>query len=393
MPHQTVIMRSFDAPLTVLAVEDDRTYSRIILTMLGEILPAQSRIDHATSASEARTRLGDGDYDCILLDLHLPDGDGIDFAHICTRELPDLAIIVLTAEEDQEVAMRSLQAGAEDYLIKGEFTQRGLARAIRYAIERKSAQRDKRLLSKALADQRAVNELQSDFIRLVSHEFRTPLGIISSSLQLLEHRIPQELKAQGARQFAKVRDAIGRLTRLMDNVLLLNQMHDGKLHFQPIGFSFAQVLERVTADFQRNMGAHRLKVMGDALPEHFFGDQYLMEVILTNVISNAFKYSPPEKPVVVEVTSRDAEVTIAIRDEGVGMSAAALARVGEKFYRSKNVSHIEGMGLGVYLTRRLVEYHQGQMSITSAEGEGTSVTLFFPRLSFAKQPRAAHHAA
>jgi signal transduction histidine kinase len=393
MPYQTTLAQSLNAPIAILAVEDERIYGRIILTMLAEILPEQSRIDHAACAAEARLRLSGGGYDCILLDLHLPDGHGMELAHAWAQEFPDLAIIMLTAEEDQEMAMRSLQAGAEDYLVKGEFTQMGLARAIRYATQRKTAQRDKRLLSKALADQRAANELQSDFIRLVSHEFRTPLGIISSSLQLLEHRIPHALKAQGARQFTKVREAILRLTRLMDNVLLLSQVQDGRLCFQPIGFNLAQVLERVVSEFQRNVGAHRLEVVGEPLPAHFFGDQYLMEVMLTNVLSNAFKYSPPEKSVTVTVRRSGDELTIDVRDEGVGMSVGALARVGEKFYRSENVSHIEGMGLGVYLTRRLVEYHQGQMTIVSAEGQGTIVTLRFPRISFTQDAVADSHAA
>jgi signal transduction histidine kinase len=201
------------------------------------------------------------------------------------------------------------------------------------------------------------------------------------------------IKAQGARQFTKVREAILRLTRLMDNVLLLSQVQDGRLCFQPIGFNLAQVLERVVSEFQRNVGAHRLEVVGEPLPAHFFGDQYLMEVMLTNVLSNAFKYSPPEKSVTVTVRRSGDELTIDVRDEGVGMSVGALARVGEKFYRSENVSHIEGMGLGVYLTRRLVEYHQGQMTIVSAEGQGTIVTLRFPRISFTQDAVADSHAA
>ncbi|MFO0110237.1 MAG: sensor histidine kinase, partial [Alphaproteobacteria bacterium] len=273
--------------------------------------------------------------------------------------------------------------------IKGEFTQAGLARAIRYATQRKAAHRDQRLLSKALADQRAFSDLQSDFIRLVSHEFRTPLGIISTSMQLLEHRIPPEMKALSARQFEKVREAVKRLTRLMDNVLLLNQMQDGKLHFQPIAFDFAQLFDRVVAEFRRNMGEHRVCVEGGSLPEHFFGDQYLMEVILINVLSNAFKYSPPDKPVTLTVAADAKKIVIRARDEGVGMSPSALSRVGEKFYRSEKVSHIEGTGLGVYLTRRLVEYHQGSLNFTSVEGEGTTVEMHFPILAFDRMPSAA----
>ncbi|MCE3006312.1 MAG: response regulator, partial [Rickettsiales bacterium] len=273
---------SIDLPLRVLAVDDDRTYGQILMAMLQSILPETSVIEHVNSGAQAMLKLHEENqhYDCILLDLNLPDSRGLNIAQECFKNFPDLAVLMLTAESDPETAMRSLQAGAEDYLIKGEFTQAGLARAIRYATQRKAAQRDQRLLSKALADQRALNELQSDFIRLVSHEFRTPLGIISTSMQLLEHRIPQEMKSQGMRQFEKVREAVKRLTRLMDNVLLLNQMQDGKLHFQPIAFDFAQLFDRVVAEFRRNMGEHRVCVEGGSLPEHFFGDQYLMEVIL-----------------------------------------------------------------------------------------------------------------
>ncbi|MFN7612042.1 MAG: ATP-binding protein [Alphaproteobacteria bacterium] len=380
-----------DLPLRVLAVDDDRTYGQILMAMLQSILPETSVIEHVNSGAQAMLKLHEENqhYDCILLDLNLPDSRGLNIAQECFKNFPDLAVLMLTAESDPETAMRSLQAGAEDYLIKGEFTQAGLARAIRYATQRKAAQRDQRMLSKALADQRALNELQSDFIRLVSHEFRTPLGIISTSMQLLEHRIPQEMKSQGMRQFEKVREAVKRLTRLMDNVLLLNQMQDGKLHFQPIAFDFAQLFDRVVAEFRRNMGEHRVCVEGGSLPEHFFGDQYLMEVILINVLSNAFKYSPPDKPVNLTVVADAEKIVIRARDEGVGMSPSALSRVGEKFYRSEKVSHIEGTGLGVYLTRRLVEYHQGTLSFTSVENQGTTVDICFPILAFDRMPSAA----
>jgi signal transduction histidine kinase len=391
LASKPMVKASIDLPLRVLAVDDDRTYGQILMAMLHGILPQTSVIDHVNSGAQALLKLHQENqrYDCILLDLNLPDSRGLDIAQECSKNFPDLAVLMLTAESDPETAMRSLQAGAEDYLIKGEFTQAGLARAIRYATQRKAAQRDQRLLSKALADQRALNELQSDFIRLVSHEFRTPLGIISTSMQLLEHRIPQELKAQGVRQFEKVREAVKRLTRLMDNVLLLNQMQDGKLHFQPIAFDFSQLADRVVAEFRRNMGEQRLQLTGDRLPEHFFGDQYLMEVILINVLSNAFKYSPLDKAVTMTVAVLGDTILIRVRDEGVGMSASALSRVGEKFYRSESVSHIEGTGLGVYLTRRLVEYHQGSLNFTSVEGEGTTVEMRFPVLAFDRMPSAA----
>jgi signal transduction histidine kinase len=384
-----------DLPLRVLAVDDDRTYGQILMAMLHSILPETSLIEHVNSGSQALFKLHEKkqNYDCILLDLNLPDSSGLNIAQECSKNFPDLAVLMLTAENDPEIALRSLQAGAEDYLIKGEFTQAGLARAIRYATQRKVAHRDQRLLSKALADQRAFSELQSDFIRLVSHEFRTPLGIISTSMQLLEHRIPTEMKAQSVRQFEKVREAVKRLTRLMDNVLLLNQMQDGKLHFQPIAFDFAQLFDRVVTEFRRNMGEQRIGVEGDPLPEHFFGDQYLMEVILLNVLSNAFKYSPPDKSVTLTVSVDAEKITIRVRDEGVGMSPSALSRVGEKFYRSEKVSHIEGTGLGVYLTRRLVEYHQGSLNFTSVEGEGTTVEMHFPILAFDRMSDITSHAA
>lgn len=364
-----------DGPLHLLVVDDQEFDRKMIVGRLREVAPKDTVIMEAHSGEVALFMTAEPTpFDCVLMDMNLPDIHGVELTAKIHGMRPELSIIMITAEADMDKALKCLKAGAEDFLVKGEYTNIGLYRSVRYAIERHRASLENFKLNEALQRERELSAAQKEFIHLVSHEFRTPIAIISGALQLLAAKAPELKTGAGASQFDKIDRALQRLVGLLDNVLRLSMVEEGKEVFSPATFDMDDAIRRATEMFDEK----RLKNEIGAKPVHYYGDARLVEYALHNVISNGMKYSPADKPVVLRLNSLPAGLELLVTDEGAGMSADTIARVGEKFHRASGTAHIEGTGLGIHLAKRFMEYHSGELTFESALGKGTTVRLFFP---------------
>ncbi len=375
MPYPLTFPKT-DTPLHVLVVDDQEFDRKMIVTRLREVAPPETMIVEADCGEEAMTAIASTPmpFDAALIDMNLPDVHGLDLTTMMLGVRPDLSIVMITVETDMDKALKCLKAGAQDFLIKGEYSNINLYRSVRYAIERHRAARENYKLSQDLERERELSAAQKEFIHLVSHEFRTPIAIISGATQLLAAKAPELAAGAGATQFKKITGALDRLVGLLDNVLRLSLVEEGKEVFTPAMFDMCDAIRLVAECFDQQRIACEI---GDK-PMHYYGDQRLVEYALHNVISNAMKFSPAESPVRITLTPLPAGLEIRVVDQGAGMSAEAIARAGEKFHRDKRTSHIEGTGLGIHLARRFMEYHAGELSFESELGKGTTVRLFFP---------------
>ena len=229
-------------------------------------------------------------------------------------------------------------------------------------------------LNEALNRERELSAAQKEFIHLVSHEFRTPIAIVSGVVQLLAAKAPELKEGAGAAQFKKIDGALTRLVGLLDNVLRLSMVEEGKEVFSPAMFDMCDAVRLVTECFDEKRIVCNI---GDK-PMHYYGDQRLVEYALHNVISNGIKYSPADAPVTLRLNPLPAGLQIFVTDMGAGMSPEMIARAGEKFHRDSSTSHIEVTGLGFHRARRFMEYISGEMSFESELVKGTTVQLFFP---------------
>ncbi len=362
--------------LRLLVVDDQDFDRKMIVSRLREVVPAQATIIETANGEETLGALADAEtpFDAILLDMNLPDIHGLELTNMILKRWPDSTIVMITVESDMEKALACLKAGAQDFLIKGEYTNAGLYRAVRYAIERTKSAIDTRRLHMELTHERELSAAQKDFIHLVSHEFRTPITIISSAVQLLAAKAPELYKGAGASQFKKVEQALKRLVGLLDNVLRLSMVEDGKEVFTPSMLDLRAVMATTMEYFDTT----RIHYTPPDAAMPYYGDERFIEYAIHNVISNALKYSPSDRPVDIELRTLPSGLEISVRDYGAGMSPETIARVGEKFHRANATSHIEGVGLGVHLAKRFMEYHSGSMIFESTLGEGTTVRLLFP---------------
>jgi signal transduction histidine kinase len=226
---------------------------------------------------------------------------------------------------------------------------------------------------------RELDEMKTDFIAITSHELRTPLSGIRGFVDML-HRRGDDLTATEREEFLDiVLVQTDRLIALVDDLLVVSKVEAGALTLSPEDTDVAPFLERVV----RSLGdeADRVEIRsGTQAPPRIVIDPRRLEQIVTNLVHNALKFSEPPTPVTVTWSSpAEGVVAFAVRDGGAGIDRDELERIFERFHQTeRSMTHTEGFGLGLYITKLLTEAMGGWVEVSSAPGEGTTFTVTFP---------------
>ena len=228
--------------------------------------------------------------------------------------------------------------------------------------------------------ERELSELKGRFVSMVSHEFRTPLGITMSAVELLGNYADRLTPERRSELLEDIRGSTLRMAGLMEQVLLLGRVESGRLDFRPSPLDLPDLLTRL-ADETVSATHHRCPIQVRAEPGMLAGcqgDESLLRHILSNLLSNAVKYSPPGAPVELTAGRDGADVVLQIRDRGIGIPEADRARLFEAFHRASNVGQTPGTGLGLLIVKRCAGLHQGTLTFESVEGTGTVFTVRLP---------------
>ena len=232
---------------------------------------------------------------------------------------------------------------------------------------------------KALAREKELSQLKSNFVSMVSHEFRTPLGIIQSSAELLREFFQRMQPGEREEQLESIRRNTCRMAGMMEEILVLSRLDAGKLDFQPSALDLSSFCRR-TVDEVLSATNRRcpieLSPASDLTRAH--ADERLLGHILTNLLSNAVKYSKPEASVLFRVDREGPDAVFVISDEGIGIPEQDQQMLFTAFHRGANVGSRAGTGLGLMLVKRCVELHGGKARIKSKIGQGTMVTVRLP---------------
>jgi PAS domain S-box-containing protein len=230
-----------------------------------------------------------------------------------------------------------------------------------------------------LAREKELSQLKSNFVSLVSHEFRTPLGIIQSSAELLRDFHPRMQPAEREEQLDSITRNTRRMGGLMEEMLMLSQLDAGKLIFQPapldLNILFRRIVDEVLSATNRRCP---IELSVSPLPAQARADERLLGHIFTNLLSNAVKYSDAGTRVRLEIGQEQQDAVCIVQDRGIGIPAEDRQRLFEAFYRGSNVGTRPGTGLGLLLVKRCAELHGGKVHLNSKLGNGTTVTVRLP---------------
>jgi signal transduction histidine kinase len=366
--------------LQVLLIEDNPGDARLTVELLREAGTLPFEVAHATNLAGARTLLAERCFDVVLLDLSLDDADGIPMVAALCAAHPIPAVIVLTGLEDEATALAAIQRGAQDYLIKGQGDGHLIARAIRHAIERKRIA-DQLLEAKLVAE--AASRAKSEFIANMSHELRTPLNAIMGFSEMIERGLGDEAMPKCQEYARYIRQSGSHLNDIINSILDLAKIEQGRyaLHEEQLDLGgMIEFATRLVHDRVRNAGLTLRTRVPSRLPP-LWADERLVKQALLNLLSNAVKFTPEGG--LVQVTAGTADrhaIFVSVRDTGIGISPEHLARVGEPFLQIESAMsrRYPGTGLGLVLTKSIVELHGGRLDMSSRLGVGTQATLCFP---------------
>ncbi|NTU81075.1 MAG: PAS domain S-box protein [Chloroflexales bacterium] len=223
--------------------------------------------------------------------------------------------------------------------------------------------------------------LREQFLSVASHELRTPLTSVLGHAQLFQRRAARAgtLNQRDQRSLEQIITHAERLSRMITTILDVSRIDQGRLQLACAPLELTALL-RETVTAAQGLAPHQIVVAGAEGPLWVYGDALRLEQALHNLLGNAIKYSPDGDTVTVTVTADADTVQVAVRDEGIGIPAADVPHIFERFYRAGNVSAdtISGVGIGLFVVQEIVTLHGGTITVASAAGEGSTFTLTLP---------------
>lgn len=214
------------------------------------------------------------------------------------------------------------------------------------------------------------------FISMASHELKTPLTTISAYAQLIEKNVKEE-KTLKIEWVSNLKNAASRMTRMINELLHVNQIRSGKMVYEFEMIDVVELVRLAVNDFKMNHENHTLTVNTDLNSPKMLADKDKILQVLTNVLNNAAKFTNEEKNIKLDVVQGKRTVTFKITDFGKGIPEDDLKNIFNEFYKAKNSSP-DGMGLGLFISKKIIEAHKGKIEIASQLNQGTSVTVTLP---------------
>jgi signal transduction histidine kinase len=379
----------------LLIVEDNPGDARLLRQMFTEHGSRPTEVIHVERMSAAEEHLAANTVDAILLDLGLPDAEGLEAVRRAHAAAPGVPLLVLTGLDDESLAVKSLQEGAQDYLIKGQIDARGLARALRYAIERKTLEDARKAAENQLLQAQKLESI-GRLAGGIAHDFNNMLFAIHGYAELMTQDLaanaPDLDRAQLMQSVTAIRDAAERATALTGQLLSFSRQHAVSVHVLDVNAAVATIEPMVRQLIGKQM---RLVVKLDAGAGHIRADMGQIDQILVNLVVNARDAMPSGGTVTIETGNAvfddhapgngaigaGSYVFLAVTDTGIGMDQATRDLMFEPFFTTKATG--KGTGLGLATTNGIVNRAGGHIEVESEPGRGSAFRLYFPRIDAA----------
>lgn len=249
--------------------------------------------------------------------------------------------------------------------------------SLRDITQRKHMERE---LRDSLMKERELSEFKSRFISRASHEFRTPLAMISTSSDLLKNYSERMNESQRIERLDRIQTEIAHLTTMLDDLLSISKAQEvGPESLEAAQFDLGVLFDEIVEDMRSGLGLdHQFVVTRKPGSVAFLGDRKLLRRALTNLITNALKYSEPGTRIRVGLMHDDEVITITVEDSGIGIPESDQTQLFEPFHRGGNVANITGTGLGLAIVKQAVELHGGTVTVQSAVEKGSRFTISLP---------------
>ena len=364
----------------------------------------------ANSGSEALEKTKGIDIALAIIDVWMPEMNGYELAVKLNKNRTSdiMPVIFLTASMNNETEMlKGYNAGAVDYIFKPVnshiltskvsvfidlYNQKQLLQQANADMEMKVNERTAEIAKvnfklqiesnerqTVIEKEKELNMLKSRFISVISHEFRTPLTGIQSSVQLLERYGDKWDKEKKQKCFKTIYNSIRFTNLLLDDVSLIGKDESGKLNYNPSLCLIKEICRQAVDDLKAVFGNQQIinfSISSETIET--FADESLLRHIINNLLSNAVKYSGHEKQIGFSVVKEVNDIVFTFTDHGIGIPEEDMKYVFEPFHRASNAETIKGTGLGLPIVKRCVDLLEGTIEINSTLNKGTTVVVKIP---------------
>lgn len=234
-------------------------------------------------------------------------------------------------------------------------------------------------IHKTLQKERQLNELKSRFVSMASHEFRTPLSTILSSTSLLDRYNQPEHEEKRQKHLERIKSNVRNLTQILNDFLSLDKLEEGHISAQYQVFDLKALCEEIIEEMEGHIGYNQDINFSYTGQTDVHLDKSLTQNILNNLLSNAIKYS--EDTIGFNVECTDERININVSDKGIGIPEEDQENMFERFFRARNVTNIQGTGLGLNIVSKYVELLGGKIYFESKYGEGTTFFIELPLIT------------
>lgn len=366
-------------PRASILIVDDEEKLRFSLAEALEI--EGYAVATASNAQEALETAKASPFDLLLTDLVMPYMDGLTFLEKVRPLLPDAVFIFMTGYATVESAVRALKGGAYDYLLK-PFKLEELFHVVAKGLEVRRLKQENLHLLEINRRLQEIDRIKSDLLSAVTHEFRTPLTVIYGWLDLLLDGQFGHLTPQQRESLSSIRENSVRLGRLISNLLAYVELERGEGDLRIQDLHVVELLEAVVRQLEREVQEKEIRVTWKLPPaiRRIRGDQEKFQLLFLNLVENAVKFNERGGEVLLEVNEAPSFVEVSIKNSRGKIPRHQLSQIFQPFTQGDmSATRPEGgLGLGLAVSKAIVEVSHGSMEIESGEGEGTTARVRFP---------------
>lgn len=233
-------------------------------------------------------------------------------------------------------------------------------------------------LKEALEKEKELNDMKSRFVTMASHEFRTPLSTILSSVSLIGKYKQEEEDEKRQKHVERIKSAVTNMTLILNDFLSAGKLEEGKISNNPIELNVVKLVNEIASELS-NLLKPSQKIQYNHLgKEELLIDKQFLRNILINLLSNAIKFSPENKNIILNTKIDENCFEIMVQDQGIGIPEEEQKHLFERFFRAKNASNIQGTGLGLNIVSKYVEELKGKLTFESKLNEGTIFKIKIP---------------
>jgi len=370
-----------DSSQHVLLIEDNPGDADLVRLRLVESNPLLD-VSCVNRLSDGIESLQEKPPSLILLDLNLPDSQGAETFRRLLDKAPNVPVVILSGQDDQPLAIKALQQGAQDYLVKGGVTSAALDRAMRYAIERQA------LLRSLDMSRKQQLEFKNQFLSHVSHELRTPLTCIHQYVTILLDGLAGEVNPEQRDHLNTILKSVNQLGAMVRDLLESARAESGKITLDLRCVSMEEVI-RLAVSMMRPTASKKgvgLEVGVQPAIPYVLGDPDRILEILINLVDNGIKFTPSEGSVTLQacrIPTDPSFVCVSVSDTGSGIKPEARSLIFERLYQDPNAvdDNRKGLGLGLFIAKELVTLHHGRIWAASDGASGSTFSFTLPLYS------------